>query len=87
MEYETKDIGRCPNVKPHRGRGSTRAKDKGGRCLNTCFSNNQNLIRDSVATHLSKALHGGDLRAFELSKRRINHFQRSTVAQILLLNH
>ena len=26
MEHEKKDIGRCPNVKPHRGRGSTRAK-------------------------------------------------------------
>ena len=45
MEYEKKDIGRCPNVKPHRGRGSTRAKGKGSRCLNTCFSKNQNLIQ------------------------------------------
>ena len=57
MEQEKKDIGHCPNVKPHRGRGAKRAKDKGGRCLNTCFSNNQNLLHDSVTTHLSKALH------------------------------
>ena len=87
MEREKAESRHCPNVKPHRGRGSTRAPDKGGRCLITCYRNNQNLIHDTVATHLTKALHGGDLRAFELSKRRINHFQRSTVAQILLLNH
>ena len=41
--------GHCPNGKPHRGRSSTRARDKGGRCLNTCFRNNQNLIHDTVA--------------------------------------
>ena len=65
MEHEKKDLGQCPNDKPHRGRGTMRASDKGGRCLNTCFSNNQNLLHDSVATHLSKALHGGDLRVFK----------------------
>jgi hypothetical protein len=65
MEHEKNDLGQCPNVKPHHGPGSTRATDKDGRCLNTCFSNNQNLIHDSVATHLSKALHGGDLRVFK----------------------
>jgi hypothetical protein len=65
IECEKTGSGHCPNVKPHRGRSSTRAPDKGGRCLNTCFRNNQNLIHDTVATHLTKALHGGDLRVFK----------------------
>ena len=85
MEYETKDIGRCPNVKPHRGRGSTRAKGKGSRCLNTCFSNNQNLIHDSVAINLLAKHCMGVI--FEFLNKKINHFQRSTVVHILLLNH
>ena len=67
IKQEKKEVGQCPNVKPHRGRGTTRAKDKGGRCLNTCFSNNQNLIHDCVATHYMGAL-------FEFSNGKINHF-------------
>ena len=78
MEYETKDIGRCPNVKPHRGRGSTRAKGKGSRCLNTCFSNNQNLIHDSVAINLSKALHGGNFRVFKQEDQPFSTINRRT---------
>ena len=85
MEYETKDIGRCPNVKPHRGRGSTRAKGKGSRFLNTCFSNNQNLIHDSVAINLLAKHCMGVI--FEFLNKKINHFQRSIVVHILLLNH
>ena len=72
MEHEKKDLGQCPNNKPHRGRGTTRATDKGGRCLNTCFSNNQNLLHDSVATHLSKALHGGHRDTMKSKVRCLN---------------
>ena len=78
MEHEKKDLGHCPNDKPHRGRGTTRASDKGGRCLNTCFSNNQNLLHDSVATHLSKALHGGDLRVFNQEDQPFPTINRRT---------
>ena len=60
------------------GRGTTRASDKGGRCLNTCFSNNQNLLHDSVATHLSKALHGGDLRVFKQEDQPFPTINRRT---------
>ena len=78
MEHEKKDLGQCPNDKPHRGRGTMRASDKGGRCLNTCFSNNQNLLHDSVATHLSTALHGGDLRVFKQEDQPFPTINRRT---------
>ena len=75
MEREKKDLGQCPNDKPHRGveeQRVLRTTDKGGRCLNTCFSNNQNLLHDSVATHLSKALHGGHRDTMKSKVRCLN---------------
>ena len=75
MECEKKDLGQCPNDKPHRGveeQRVLRTTDKGGRCLNTCFSNNQNLLHDSVATHLSKALHGGHRDTMKSKVRCLN---------------
>ena len=86
IKQEKKEIGQCPNVKPHRGRGTTRATDKGGRCLNTCFSNNQNLIHDCVATHLSNALHGGDLRVFKREDQPFPTVNRRTDITVTSLN-
>jgi len=87
MKQEKKHIGHCPNAKPHRGRGITRAKDKGGRCLNTCFSNNQNLLHDSVTTHLSKALHGGDLRVFKQEDQPFPTINRRTDITVTSLDN
>ena len=68
-------------------RGTTRTTDKGGRCLNTCFSNNQNLIHDSVATHLSKALHGGDLRVFKKEDQPFPTISSRTDITVTSLNN
>ena len=62
-------------------------KYKGGRCLNTCFKNKQNLIHDTVATHLTKALHGGDLRVFKKEDQPFSTTNRRTDITVTSLNN